>query len=237
LGNLAARLAHEIKNPLTAIGTFIQLLPLKYDDPEFREDFHKVAMEETVRVNNLITELLDLVRPRESHFGYNDIHALIEKMILLVSPRSKAKRITVVRKFDPRIGQVWMDAEKMKQVILNLLSNAIDFSPQEGGRIEVSTMNYSAKRGKPGSIRIEVKDNGIGVPPAFYEKIFEPYFTTKHKSTMHSGAGLGLFIAHQNMQDHGGTVEVKSIPNLETTFILTLPAEPSSERETRSDMA
>lgn len=237
LGNLAARLAHEIKNPLTAIGTFIQLLPLKYEDPEFREDFHKIAMEETARVNNLITELLDLVRPRESNFGYGDIHALIEKMTLLVSPRSKAKQIAIIRNFDESIGEIWMDGEKIKQVILNLLSNAIDFCPQEGGRIEVSTKNHSGRGGRPRSIRIEVKDNGVGVPPALQEKIFEPYFTTKHKSSMHSGTGLGLFIAHQNMQDHGGTIEVKSTPNLETTFILTLPAEPPSERETNSDTA
>ncbi|MCJ7593945.1 MAG: ATP-binding protein, partial [Desulfobacterales bacterium] len=236
LGNLAARLAHEIRNPLTAIGTFIQLLPLKYDDQEFMEDFHKVAMEETNRVNNLITELLDLVKPRESHFGFEDIHELIEKMVLLMSPQSKAKQIEVVRNFDPRVGQVWMDAEKMKQVILNLLSNAVDFSPEEGGRIEVSTRNSAAKGGKPRTVRIEVKDNGIGIPPALYDKIFEPYFTTKHKSNMHSGTGLGLFVVHQNMQDHGGTIEVKSTLNLETTFILTLPAEPAMGSAMNSDM-
>ena len=231
LGNLAARLAHEIKNPLTAIGTFIQLLPLKYDDPEFREDFYNVAMEETKRVNNLITELLDLVKPRESHFGFEDLHDLIEKMVLLISPQSKAKRIAVVRNFDPGVGQVWMDAEKMKQVILNLLSNAIDFSPDEGGRIEVSTRNYPAGGGRPRTVRIEVRDNGIGIPPSLRDKVFEPYFTTKHKSNMHSGTGLGLFVVHQNLQDHGGTIEVESNPDLETTFIMTLPAEPSMGRE------
>ncbi|MFH1122270.1 MAG: HAMP domain-containing sensor histidine kinase, partial [Pseudomonadota bacterium] len=175
-------------------------------------------------------------KPRESHFGFEDIHDLIEKMVLLISLQSKAKQIEVVRNFDPRVGQVWMDAEKMKQVILNLLSNAVDFSPEEGGRIEVSTRNSAAKGGKPRTVRIEVKDNGIGIPPAFYDKIFEPYFTTKHKSNMHSGTGLGLFVVHQNMQDHGGTIEVKGTLNLETTFILTLPAEPSMGSAMNSDM-
>jgi signal transduction histidine kinase len=124
LGNLAARLAHEIKNPMTAIGTFIQMLPRKYEDEEFRVEFYKIAMEETNRVNDLITELLDLVKTRESHFELNDLHSLIDKMILLVSPQSNAKKIDVVRQFDPDIGQVWIDSEKMKQVFLNLLSNA-----------------------------------------------------------------------------------------------------------------
>ena len=101
LGNLAARLAHEIKNPMTAIGTFIQLLPHKYDDEEFRRDFYQVAMDETMRVNNLITELLDLVRPKESHFAYGDLHDLIDKMVLLVSPQTREKRIQIKRALRP----------------------------------------------------------------------------------------------------------------------------------------
>ncbi len=223
LGNLSARLAHEIKNPMTAIGTFIQLLPRKWDDEEFRNNFYQVAMEETRRVNNLITELLDLVKTRESLFELNDLHDLIEKTVLLVSPQSNAKRIEVVRQFDPDTAEVWMDAEKMKQVILNLLSNAVEFTP-DGGRIEIHTENIK-EQGKGKGIRITIRDNGTGIDPAMIDKIFDPYFTTKHKSSMHEGTGLGLFIAHQNMQDHGGSIEVKSEAGEGTTFVLTLPAE------------
>ena len=210
---------------MTAIGTFIQLLPQKYDDDEFRDKFYRIAMEETTRVNNLINELLDLVKTRESQFGFNDLHDLIEKMILLVSPQSNAKMIEVVRRFDTDIGEVWMDSEKMKQVILNLLSNAIEFTPG-GGKIEVSTTNR-VEKGEQNSIRIEIKDNEVGISHPMIDKVFDPYFTTKHKSTMHSGTGLGLFIAYQNMLDHGGIIEVKSTVNEGTTFILNLPAQPS----------
>lgn len=232
LGNLAARLAHEIKNPMTAIGTFIQMLPRKYDDEEFRVEFYKIAMEETNRVNNLITELLDLVKTRESHFELNDLHSLINKMILLVSPQSNDKKIDVVRRFDPDIGQVWIDSEKMKQVILNLLSNAVDFTP-EGGKIEILTAD-SSMNGRRKGIRIEVKDNGIGIPQYMINKIFDPYFTTKHKSNMHNGTGLGLFIAHQNIQDHQGTIEVKSEINKGTTFIINLPTDLSVRLKTKA---
>lgn len=221
LGNLSARLAHEIKNPMTAIGTFIQLLPRKWDDEEFRNNFYQVAMEETRRVNNLITELLDLVKTRESYFELNDLHDLIEKTVLLVSPQSNAKRIEVVRQFGPETGEVWMDAEKMKQVILNLLFNAVEFTP-DGGRIEIHTENFKEQE-KGKGIRITIKDNGTGIDPAMIDKIFDPYFTTKHKSSMHEGTGLGLFIARQNMQDHGGSIEVKSEAGEGTTFVLTLP--------------
>jgi len=224
LGNLAARLAHEIKNPMTAIGTFIQMMPQKYNDEEFQKDFHKIAMEETRRINSLITELLDLVNTKEAHIELNDLHGLIDTMILLISPQSKAKKIDVSCRFDPDIGQVWMDSEKMKQVVLNILSNAVDFTP-EGGKIELITKNCSEKE-KQATVSIEIKDNGPGIPPSHIDKVFDPYFTTKHKSKMHSGSGLGLFIAHQNMQDHGGIIQVRNHTDKGVIFTLILPNTP-----------
>ena len=211
---------------MTAIGTFLQMLPQKYDDEEFREEFHKIALEETTRVNNLITEFLDLVTKKEPHFEFNDIHDLIDKMILLVSPQTNAKKIEVIRRFSPDIGRVWLDPEKMKEVILNLLSNALEFSEQ-GGRIEIVTRSGKEKL-KPRNICIEIRDNGAGIPESMIDKIFDPYFTTKHKSNIHNGTGLGLFIAHKNMLDHGGSIEVKSKVNVGTTFFLTLPLRPPS---------
>jgi len=221
LGNLAARLAHEIKNPMTAIGTFIQMMPQKYHDEEFRNDFHKIAMEETHRINNLITELLDLVNTKESHMELNDLHGLIGSMILLMSPQSKAKKIDVSCQFDPNIGKVWMDSEKMKQVVLNILSNAVDFTP-EGGKIQLTTTKCTENE-KQDRVSIEIKDNGPGIPPSHIDKVFDPYFTTKHKSNMHRGTGLGLFIAHQNMQDHGGIIQVRNHKNKGAIFTLILP--------------
>jgi len=105
----------------------------------------------------------------------------------------------------------------------------VEFTPQ-GGKIEVTTKNL-VESGIQKGIRIEIKDNGTGISDAMIEKIFDPYFTTKHKSSMHNGTGLGLFIAHQNMQDHDGTIEVKSAVNKGTTFILTLPSDPSPDSE------
>jgi len=230
LGNLAAGLAHEIKNPMTAIETFLQLLPQKFDDREFREDFHKIALEETARVNNLITELLDLCKTRKTHFEFSDIHDLLNKMILLVSPESNAKKIEVIRRYSPAIHQIWMGSEKMKEVVLNLLSNAVEFTP-ENGKIEISTRKIPAADGLE-NIQIEIKDNGAGIPEVMLNKVFDPYFTTKHKSHLHKGTGLGLFIAHKNMQDHGGTVDVKSSVSIGTSFFLTLPLQPRAPLET-----
>ena len=221
LGNLAARLAHEIKNPMTAIGTFMQMLPYKYNDEDFRVKFYSIAMEETERVNNLISELLDLVKTKESCFELSDIHQLIKRMVLLVSPQTNAKKITVNCIFDESIGHLWLDPEKMKQVILNILSNAVDSMP-EGGMVELSTKICNNSSGKKETV-IKMKDNGTGIPSDIIEKIFDPYFTTKHKSNMHNGTGLGLFISHQNIEGHGGTIEVNSSVNEGAEFIITLP--------------
>jgi signal transduction histidine kinase len=219
LGNLAARLAHEIKNPMTAIATFIQMLPYKFDDEEFRNDFHKIAIEETNRVNNLISELLNLVKAREPLFELIDLNELVDKMILLVSPKSKVNHIEIIRRFDPDIGKVWLDREKMKQVILNIISNAVECVPK-GGRVEILTKKDVSQEG---DILLEIIDNGPGIPESIIDKVFDPYFTTKHKSNMNSGTGLGLFIAHQNIMDHGGTVNVESSVNKGAKFILKLP--------------
>lgn len=228
LGNLAARLAHEIKNPMTAIGTFLQMIPQKYNDSEFREKFHNIALEETSRVNNLITELLDLVKKKESNFGLNNLHELIDKMVLLVSPQSHAKNIDILRRFDPAIRRVWMDGDKMKEVILNLLSNAVEFTP-EGGKIEIVTTSSNEKE-KPAAIHIDIKDNGPGIPESMIGNVFDPYFTTKHKSNMHKGTGLGLFIAYQNMQDHHGSIEVKSQVAEGSVFRVILPYEKATSK-------
>jgi signal transduction histidine kinase len=220
-GNLAARLAHEIKNPMVAIKTFMQMMPQKYDDEEFKKDFYLVALEETDRVNNLLTELLDLVKTRESCYELTNLHSLIERMILLISPQSKSKHITIEKKLNSQVGMIYLDPEKMKQVLLNLFYNAVEFTPM-GGKIEISTTEINENE-KTKKISIEIKDNGAGIPQSIIHKIFDPYFTTKHKSSLHSGTGLGLFIAYQNMLDHQGTIEVESKINEGTKFTLFLP--------------
>jgi signal transduction histidine kinase len=220
LGTLAAKLAHEIKNPMTAIETFIQMLPYQFDDNDFRGNFYQLALEETRRVKGLIADLLNLVKAKESRFEKADLHALIEKMILLISPQTDMKKIEVVKQFDMEIENFQMDTEKMKQVILNILSNAVDYTPEQGN-IVIRTKCFITKE-KRKYIRMEIRDNGPGISPFDIEKVFDPFFTTKQKGHMNRGTGLGLFIAHQNVQDHGGALDVESKVNEGANFIVTL---------------
>ena len=221
LGNMAARLAHEIKNPMWAIQTFIRMVPENLHDKEFMGAYYNIALEETNRVNDLIMELLDLVKTKETKFELYDIHDLINKMVLLVSPQSKEKDIEIKTRFDSNIREILIDSEKMKQVILNILVNGIEAVP-ERGLIEIITKRHNGSQNSD-KVIVEIKDNGKGIPADMINHIFDPYFTTKHKSDLHSGAGLGLFVSHKNIEEHGGCIEVKKRIGKGTSFILTLP--------------
>ncbi len=227
LGDMAARLAHEIKNPMTAIGAFIQMLPWKYDDESFRTEFYEIALEETARINGIIAELLDLAKPREPRFEPVDLHDLLEKMILLLSPQTGKKDVRVYRRYDETIGEVIVDPEKMKQVFLNVLSNAVEAVPRSG-RIRVAT---SLDRGTEGKewVRVEVRDNGCGIGEDALERIFEPYYSTKKRDGRRGGTGLGLFIAQQNLEEQGGGIEVLSRPRKGTAFVLRVPRRPEKK--------
>ena len=182
--------------------------------------------------NDINLKVLDCVKAAqvlaEKAFGtlrLVDFRLIIQEVVdLLRQQPSFTSKIHL----DNRLGEspIWIEADEnlLKQVFLNLLSNAVEFTPEKG-RIQILTKNGPEKRGRR-SIRIEIRDSGAGVPQSNIDKIFDPYFTTKHKSDMHDGTGLGLFIAHQNIQDHGGTIEVKSKVNEGTTFVLTIPAQP-----------
>ena len=221
LGNMAARLAHEIKNPMLAIQTFIRMVPENLHDKEFMGAYYNIALEETNRVNDLIMELLDLVKTKETKFELYDIHDLINKMVLLVSPQSKEKDIEIKTRFDSNIREILIDSEKMKQVILNILVNGIEAVP-ERGLIEIITRRHNGSQNSD-KVIVEIKDNGKGIPADMINHIFDPYFTTKHKSDLHSGTGLGLFVSHKNIEEHGGCIEVKKRIGKGTSFILTLP--------------
>jgi signal transduction histidine kinase len=226
-------LAHEIKNPLTAIGTFLQMLPSRLDDPEFRDDFYGIALEETGRINRLLAELLNLVKPVDPLYQNTDLHDLLDRMLLLVSPQSRGKNIELRRDFDPSIHIVNTDPEKLKQVVLNVLTNAVEFSPSNG---EVRIRTYRRPgRSTDSEVCIEIIDSGSGVAVEDAENIFDPYYTTKTKSRKNGGTGLGLFIASQNMEDIGGSLRLgPAISDAGAVFIIGFPErrypEPGSAR-------
>ena len=221
LGTLAAGMAHEIKNPLVSLKTFIQLLPERYLDREFRENFSQLADREVDRINNLVDQLLNFARPVESEFRLMDLGEVLADILLLLRNKISARKITVRKDFTDRYLKLEGDREKLKQVFLNIIINALDSMEEKGsltiggrvirnhnsGGIHVyrnsdwkSNRLYSRDR-----VMVKISDTGEGIDPGNLPRIFDPFFTTKD-----TGSGLGLAIAHSIIEEHGGITDVES---------------------------
>jgi signal transduction histidine kinase len=216
LGTLTAGLAHEIRNPMVAIKTLTQLLPERLDDEEFRSQFLKIASGEVDRISSLVNELLDFARPSDPRWALEDINAILDGMILLISTATKKKLITIIKDYATNLPPVQIDREQIKQVVLNILLNAID-ATSENGKIMVKTRSFIKPGGEP-YIQIEFTDTGCGIPSEHLEDIFNPFFTTKA-----TGSGLGLSISNQIVQDHKGYIDVESQLEKGASFFINLP--------------
>ena len=225
LGTLIASLAHEIRNPLVSIKTFTQLLPERIEDEEFRNYFLKVASGEIDRLTGLINELLGFARPSEPRLEGEDVNALIDKMEVLVATEARKKNVTLNKNYARDLPQIKADAEQLKQVLLNILLNAIQAIKGEG-KIWIETRQVQIPiedRVEPFT-QIEVRDTGAGIPKENLERIFDPFFSTRIE-----GSGLGLAISHQIIHDHGGFISVESEVGKGTSFKVHLPLKPGGK--------
>ncbi len=212
LGQLAAGIAHEIRNPLTSINILIHSLAESFpSETPHREDL-SVVEEEIHRINEIIDQFLRFAKPAPPLFEKTDVLPIFEETLQLLRPQIERQRISVQKKFQI-LPSITIDKEQMKQVILNLLMNAIQAMPA-GGKLELS----GQLSGDPHWIQFSIKDSGIGIPPEDMDKLFDPFFSTKE-----GGVGLGLSIAHRIIDQHHGKIEVESTSGKETLFTLWLP--------------
>jgi len=219
LGTLISSLAHEIRNPLVSIKTFTQLLPERLEDEEFRNYFLKVASGEIDRLTTLINELLGFARPSEPNLRGEDVNALIEKMEFLIITEARKKNITISKNCSPHLPLVMVDAEQIKQVLLNILLNAVQAIPGQG-QIWVETRVVQALREETSErfVQIEVRDTGVGIPKENLDRVFDPFFSTRP-----DGSGLGLAISYQIIHEHGGFIDLESEEGKGTSFRVHLP--------------
>jgi two-component system sensor histidine kinase AtoS len=212
LGQLAAGIAHEIRNPLTSINILIHSIAESFpSETAHREDL-KVVEEEIHRINEIIDQFLRFAKPALPLFEKTDVLPIFEDTLQLLRPQIERQQITVQKDFSS-LPSITIDKEQMKQVILNLLMNAIQAMP-EGGRLKLS----GRITGDHHWIQFSIKDSGIGVPPEDMHKLFDPFFSTKE-----GGIGLGLSIAHRIIDQHHGKIEVESTSGKGTLFTLWLP--------------
>ncbi|MGB9613341.1 MAG: ATP-binding protein [Candidatus Margulisiibacteriota bacterium] len=242
LGTMAAGMAHEIKNPLVSLRTFTQLLQQKWEDKEFREKFSTIIPHEIERINRIAESLLKFGRPMKPELTKVDVNALLDEVLLLFESECKKYNVRVTKKF-AELPEIFGDAGQLSQAFVNLIKNAIEAMQQKGGELIVKTdvgevvklgrirrregvrkgeeviWGEEEELGKPiAVVFIEITDTGEGISDENLKSLFDPFFTTKM-----TGTGMGLPITLRIIEEHRGSIKVRSKVGKGTTFIITLP--------------
>ena len=215
-GTLASGVAHEIKNPLVAIRTFAELLPERFADIDFREDFSKVVVREIDRIDNLVARLRGIATAPRPHLGSVDVRQPLSDTLKLLRGQIEQTRTTVRTAFEDPHPVVSIDDAQLKQLSLNLLQNAIEAMGNDGTLSILVTRRYT---GGGDWIAIEISDTGPGISESVQDRIFEPFFTTKP-----TGSGLGLAICRSIVDSHRGSIRAQNDPDRGATIIVELPA-------------
>lgn len=231
VGQLVASVAHEVGTPLHSIAWHVQALA---EEPGVTPEMKKrvtVIDEQLTRVVRIIQDLLSSTRPRQPEPTWLPVEQVISPAAALMEPAFHAKEIALVVEMPGDLPLVWADAEKIHQVLVNVLANALAATLQDGSvRVVVGARDASADeldRGRqvaqsmsPLVVTVAVQDTGCGMPEADMQKAFEPFFTTK---AVGKGTGLGLFLSRETVLAHGGSLSLESEVGRGTTVTITLP--------------
>ncbi|KPK30440.1 MAG: hypothetical protein AMK70_14240 [Nitrospira bacterium SG8_35_1] len=214
IGMMSATFAHEIRNPLTSLKTFAQLMPEKYNDVEFRNTFSKIVVDDIDRINGLIKDLLDYSTNKSQCVDRVNIYSLVDETIEYVRGKLDMDRRTIqVEKEYEKDAEIntYGDIKKLRQAIFNIVNNGCQAMNGHG----VLTVKI---RPNGHDVSIDISDTGEGIPPAHMDDIFSPFVTSKEM-----GIGLGLAISKKIIDDHGGAIKVQSRLSEGTTFTVSLP--------------
>ena len=213
VGRMAAGVAHEVRNPLSAIKGLALLLKNKFSRQSKDYETTGLLIQEVERMNRTISELLSFARPAALELQQVDINALLSETLQLVSADMASEHITTRLDCTPDLQLVAADRDRLSQVFINILLNAVQ-AMEQGGSLQITARNTT----EGGKIELQFKDSGKGINPEHLPQIFFPYFTTKS-----GGTGIGLAISQKIIAEHGGTIRVESETGRGTTVFVELP--------------
>ncbi len=213
IGTLSATMAHEIKNALVAVKTFVDLLLEKNRDSELSE----VVSREMKRMESIVGQMLKFGGPARPNFSTVRLHDVLEQSLRMVQHKLDGKLISLNRSFNATPDAIHGDDYQLEQAFVNLFLNAAEATGANGSLTVTTEVVPAASKIAP-HVRVIVKDTGVGITPEHLQKLFEPFFTTKHH-----GTGLGLPITQRIIQEHSGEITVESEPDKGTTFFIKIP--------------
>jgi signal transduction histidine kinase len=211
MGEMAAKLVHEIRNPLCSIELYASMLAGDLEHT-VHADLANGISQGIKSLNHVLTNMHYFAIPQKACFNWVDFQKTLGELLFMLRPLFEAKRIKLMKTLNGQT-RLWGDGELIKQVLLNILLNAVEATPEEGA------VQLSMKKENGGVMVIEIRDHGPGIPSEFLERIFDPFFSRKEK-----GSGLGLSIAANIMQVHGGTIKVQSQGGQGACFQLFFPS-------------
>ena len=211
LGELAAGLAHEIRNPLAGIAGVIEIIGRDLPKESPSRSVLKDVRSEVLHINKIVSELLEIARPKQPDFHESDLNTTAEHAVMFAKDQADTRGVELELIRDPEGALVEHDAGQIHQVLLNLVLNGVQ-ACDEGGKVAVQVGHT------PETAQLTVVDTGKGIPPEILSNIFRPFFTTKG-----TGTGLGLSLARRMVEGHGGKIEVTSWPGKGSRFVVTLP--------------
>jgi signal transduction histidine kinase len=220
LGKLSSGIAHELRNPLAGIKTTAQALGEELTEKDPRREYLQRITKEIDRLNELLKTFFSFAKPQKLNLTPCHVRDIINEIIPFLIKEIADKGIRFEEKYDPHLPRIKADKTQMHQVFLNLFLNAIQAMP-EGGELKIGVSSFVSAGGdgpRQNFVKAIVSDTGKGIPPHMVDRIFDPFFTTKPK-----GVGLGLSIAYQIINKHGGTIKVESQWEKGTSFVITLP--------------
>ena len=222
LGTMAAGMAHEIKNPLSSLNVFSQLLPQRRNEKEFIDKLIETMPKEIKRINSIVETLMGFVKSNSPSFTHLNIKEVVEDNVKYFTEKAKLSSIEINTQYQTNLPLITADKEQLSQVFSNLILNAIQ-SIHNKGEINIDIREGRKIEGVLQDIIIEIKDTGHGISPENLKKIFDPFFTTKHL-----GTGLGLAITHSIIDGHKGSINIDSELGKGTWVKIILPVKQES---------
>jgi two-component system sensor histidine kinase HydH len=212
LGEMAAGISHEIRNPLGIIRSSAELLKKKLNSLDPSNTIPEIIVEESTRLNNIITDFINYARPRTPNLSACRVEEVVEKNLTFLASQIKNQGYTIHTQFQNHLPEIMADSSMLYQSFLNILINAMQAMP-EGGTISIEIGASDSV------VHLFFDDQGPGIPDHVMDKIWDPFFTTKEK-----GTGLGLGIVKNIIESHGGSIQIMNLMPQGTRVVVELPA-------------